>query len=50
MATGILTYKVSIKPRMKWLLVIGSLLHWDWLSNKCFKSELVVSDTVQLES
>ena len=48
MAIGIMTYKVSLKPRMKWLLVIASLLHWDWLADKCFTRERLTGDTVDL--
>ncbi|MFS7308398.1 hypothetical protein [Rahnella inusitata] len=48
MAIGTLSYKVSLKPRMKWLLVLSALLHWDWLTNKCFTHELITGDSVEL--
>ncbi|NMC25048.1 MAG: hypothetical protein GYA32_15020 [Serratia sp.] len=48
MAIGTLSYKVSLKPRMKWLLVLSALLHWDWLTNKCFTMELVTGEYVNL--
>lgn len=48
--TGIITAKVSLRPHMKPLLVLSSLLHWDWLTNKCFKVEVVSGNTVTLES
>ncbi|ENM4575689.1 hypothetical protein [Enterobacter hormaechei] len=40
--------KVSLRPYMKPILILSALLHWDWLTNKCFKIETVTSDTVQL--
>lgn len=42
------TSKVSLRPYMKPILMLSALLHWDWLTNKCFKFETVTSDTVQL--
>ncbi|CRY82997.1 Uncharacterised protein [Yersinia intermedia] len=48
MAVGTLTYKVTVKPRMKWVLIIAALLNWDWLTDKCLTSELVIGDTVDL--
>ncbi|MCW6525303.1 hypothetical protein NFB76_17005, partial [Yersinia ruckeri] len=48
MAVGTLTYKVTVKPRMKWVLIIAALLNWDWLTDKCLTSELVVGDAVDL--
>lgn len=50
MAIGTLTYKVSLKPRMKWLLVLSALLRWDWLTKKCFTRELVTGECVSLEN
>lgn len=38
--------KVSLRPYMKPILILSALLHWDWLTNKCFKIETVTSDTV----
>lgn len=40
--------KVSLRPYMKPILILSALLHWDLLTNKCFKIETVTSDTVQL--
>jgi len=48
MAIGTLTYKVSLKPRMKWLLVLSALLRWDWLTKNCFTMELVTGEYVSL--
>ncbi|WP_449489530.1 hypothetical protein [Yersinia pseudotuberculosis] len=48
MAVGKLTYKVTVKPRMKWVLIIAALLNWDWLTDKCLTIELVVGDAVDL--
>ncbi|ENL4126611.1 hypothetical protein JJL14_12210 [Enterobacter hormaechei] len=45
---GTLTYKMTLRPYMKPILILSALLHWDWLTNKCFKIETVTSDTVQL--
>ncbi|EPG4961577.1 hypothetical protein ACNQ05_00030 [Enterobacter cloacae complex sp.6701062] len=42
------TSKVSLRPYMKPVLMLSALLHWHWLTNKCFKIETVTSDTVQL--
>lgn len=42
------TSKVSLRPHMKPILMLSALLHWDLLTNKCFKIETVTSDTVQL--
>lgn len=50
MAICTLTYKVSLKPRMKWLLVLSALMRWNWLTNKCFTMELVTGECVSLES
>lgn len=48
--TGIITVKVSIRPYMKPLLILSGVLHWDWLTNKCFKVEVVSGNTATLES
>ena len=45
---GTLTYKMTLRPYMKPILMLSALLRWDWLTNKCFKIETVTSDTVQL--
>lgn len=48
MATGTISYKVSLKPSMKLLLVLSAYLHWDWLTKKCFTMEIVTDNTVDL--
>ncbi|BBV66720.1 hypothetical protein STW0522KLE44_31080 [Klebsiella sp. STW0522-44] len=48
--TGIMTAKVSLRTYMKPLLILSALLRWDWLTNKCFKVEVVTGDTVHLDS
>ncbi|MGX8893997.1 hypothetical protein ACWWJS_21510 [Enterobacter cloacae] len=46
----IITTKVSLRPHMKPLLILSALLHWDWLTRKCFKVEMVEGNTAIIES
>ncbi|HCB1594221.1 TPA: hypothetical protein ACQJX9_005037 [Citrobacter farmeri] len=46
----IIIAKVSLRPYMKPLLILSALLHWDWLTSKCFKVEMVDGNTATLES
>ncbi|VFS60105.1 Uncharacterised protein [Leminorella grimontii] len=50
MATGSLIYKVSVKPKMKWVFVAESLLHFNWLIYKCLTMELVFERCASLEA
>ncbi len=44
----IMTYKVTLRRGMKWLLVISALTRWDWLADKCFRHELVTGESVEI--
>ncbi len=44
----IMTYKVTLRRGMKWLLIISALTRWDWLTNKCFCHELVTGESVEI--
>lgn len=48
--TGILTAKLTLRPYMKPILILSALLRWDWLTNKCFKVEVLSDNTATLES
>ncbi|EPI2106721.1 hypothetical protein ACS5F0_002499 [Providencia rettgeri] len=51
MKTGIITYKVSLRPFMKPVLIIAAILHIDWLENLCFKKELILEgEEVEISS
>ncbi|WP_406883042.1 hypothetical protein [Serratia marcescens] len=41
-------YKVTLRRGMKWLLVVSALTRWDWLTNKCFRHELVTGESVEI--
>lgn len=41
MTIGTLTYKISLRPCMKPILLLSALLGWRWMTNVCFKKELV---------
>lgn len=42
MKTGIITYKMSLRPFMRPVLITAAILHIDWLANLCFKKELIL--------
>ncbi len=44
----IMIYKVTLRRGMKWLLVVSALTRWDWLTNKCFRHELVTGESVEI--
>jgi len=44
----IMTYKVTLRRGMKWLLIISALTRWDWLTDKCFRRELVTGESVEI--
>ncbi len=44
----IMTYRVTLRRGMKWLLVVSALTRWDWLTNKCFRHELVTGESVEI--
>lgn len=51
MKTGIITYKMSLRPFMKPVLIIAAIFHMDWLANLCFKKELVLEgEEVEISS
>lgn len=41
--------KVYLIPSMKVVLLIASLLRWNWLADKCFKVEILKSNTAYLD-
>lgn len=44
----IMTVKVSLRPCMKPLLILSALLRWKWLTDKCFKVEVVTNNEAYL--
>lgn len=45
---GIMTYKMTLRRGMKWLLVLSAITRWEWLADKCYRRELITTDTVEL--
>lgn len=41
MATAILVCKVTLRPYMKPLLILAAFTGWRWLTDKCFKCEVL---------
>lgn len=37
-----LTYKMSLRPCMKPILLLSALLGWRWMTDFCFKKEVVL--------
>ncbi|WP_181919022.1 hypothetical protein [Klebsiella michiganensis] len=46
--TGILTAEITLHPYMKPLLILSVLLRWSWLTDKCFKIEVVSGNEAEL--
>lgn len=38
---GTLTYKMTLRPYMKPLLFVAAMTNWHWLTDICFKKEIV---------
>lgn len=38
---GTLTYKMTLRRYMKPLLIVSALTNWRWLTDICFKKEIV---------
>lgn len=38
---GTLTYKMTLRPYTKPLLFVAALTNWHWLTDICFKKEVV---------
>lgn len=41
MKTGTITYKMTLRPCMKPILLLSALFGWRCMTNVCFKKELV---------
>lgn len=41
MAIGTLTYKMTLRPLMKPVLIVSALLNWNWMIDACFKKQVV---------
>ncbi len=51
MKKGPITYKISLRPFMRSVLIIAAILRIDWLANLCFKKELILEgEEVEISS